>query len=136
MLEGLYLFYFCRICRFHIIMGSLKRYSQLHWCFQYWFFFQNWVFGCKARLGAVIAYEITQLICFIKFVHQICHCHTALPQMSLFLVTDFLAFFFFFDICFKVKINDKSLDILGYFWVLQVRYVHVSPIVMEKFLDT
>ena len=104
--------------------------------FNYDCFFKIGFFDCNARLGAVIAYDITQLIRFIKCFHQIYQCHTALPQMSLFLVTDFFVFFPFFDICFKGKINTKSLNILGDFGVLQIRHVHVYPVAMAKFWDT
>ena len=132
--KGYFCFIFAETVGFFIIFGSLKRYSQLHWCCHYQLFcFKIGFLLCTANIGAGIAYYITQLICFIKFVHQIFHCHTALPQMGLFLVTDLSQIFSIFKILFRDKINEKSLDIFGNLLVSQVKHVHVSPIMMEKF---
>ena len=89
MLKGLFLFYFCRNCRFpHYIRFFEEIFSVALVLSLPIVLFQNWIFFCTASIGAGIAYDITQLIRFIKCVHQIFHCHTALPQMGLFLVTD------------------------------------------------
>ena len=71
--------------------------------------------GCTAWLGELFTYNITQLSFSIKFVHQICHCNTALSQMSHFLMTNWSHSFPLCDISSNVKINESSFNTLGFF---------------------
>ena len=97
--KSYFIIIFAETFGFHIIFGSLKRCSQLHWCCHYRLFcFKIRFLFFNTSIGALITYDITQLISFIKFVHQIIHCHTALPQMCLFFVTDLSQIFSIFKI--------------------------------------
>ena len=120
-------FYFCRIYCFSHYNEIFEEIFSVALVISILFFFKIGFPGCKAWLGTIITYYITQLSCFIKMFHQICHCQTTLAQMSLFLMTDFSCIFFSFDISSKGKINANSLNSLEDFVVWQVRHVHVSP---------
>ena len=126
MLKGLFCFIFAETVGFHIIFGSLKRYYQLNWCFHYRLFcFRIGFLFCTASIGVFITYDITELIGFIKSVHQIFHCHTALPQMGPFLVTD-LSQIFFHILTFVPKI--KSMKSPWIFW--EIFWFHKSNMSM------
>ena len=106
--------YFCRICFFQYYKEIFEEIYLVAMVFYFYFLIE--FSGCTAWLRTFIIYNITQLSCFIKFVHQICHCNTALSQMIHFLMTDWSHLF-------PCKINQKLLNVLGDFVAWLGRHV-------------